>query len=184
MGRQTNEMMKIISDKAGLFSGRQNIMAQSDKDVTDRIGRLLVRNPVAINALLKKYDVNTDTASPEELITALASAIAENDEQFNYELATLLASPRYSFPLGAAAITALISAIGTTLGGGLGLAKSVSDKRGLRDSIEGELRLSYQQSQEAEKARQAKIGLVVLLFLGVIFIIAMLMIFKPFAKKQ
>lgn len=158
-------------------------MAQSDKDVADRTGRLLVRNPVAINALLKKYDAAPGTAAPEQLLTALATAIAENDERFNHELAVLLASPRYS-NLGEEAVVALISGIGIVLSGGLGAWKSGMDKRSGRDAIEGELRLSYLQQAEAEKARKAKVGLVVMLFLGVILILFVLFLFKPFSKKQ
>ena len=178
-------MIKILSDKANLFNAKKSVITdRRDKDVADRIGRLLLRNPVAANQLLRKYNVETGTATPDELSLALATAIAENDEQFNYELATILASPRYSNILDPASITALISGISAILGGGLGAAKAGIEKKALRDSINGEIRLSYMQSQEAEKARQAKMGLLILAFLGIIIMITILIIFKPFAKKQ
>ena len=176
-------MIKILSDKANLFNAKKSVITdRRDKDVADRIGRLLLRNPVAANQLLRKYNVETGTATPDELSLALATAIAENDEQFNYELATILASPRYS-NLEPASITALISGIAAILGGGLGAAKAGIEKKALRDSINGEIRFSYMQSQEAEKARQAKMGLLILAFLGIITLITILIIFKPFAKK-
>ncbi|MEK7112676.1 MAG: hypothetical protein AAB875_05100 [Patescibacteria group bacterium] len=144
-------------------------MEHEIKDVANRIGRLLLRNPADVHCLLKKHNVDTGTATPEELTTALAQAIAENDERFNYELATLLADPRYSYPVG---ITiAIISGISALLSGGMGLVKGGVDKRTARDNIAGQIRLSYLDAQKEAKAQQEKKGLLILAFLFIIIMI-------------
>ena len=155
-------------------------MGYKEKDVFNRIGRLLLKNPADLNCLLKKYDIDTGTATPEELITALAKAIAENDEEFNYELAILLATPRYS-NLAFIIIAAIITAIGTIGGASI---KAGVDKRIATDSIAGQMRLSYLDAQKEAKAQQEKKGLLILAFLFIIIMITVLIIFKPFAKKQ
>lgn len=75
-------MVTVIKDRAGIFGKRKTLLSTDEKDVFRRIGRLFVRNPAALEALLQKYNAYTP---PENLMAALAHKIADDDEDFNLE---------------------------------------------------------------------------------------------------
>jgi len=147
---------------------------EDGKSVTKRIGKLLTGNPGAVVVLLKKYDIQVEPATLGNIIAALTDKIVDDDEDFNRDLAEILANPRFS---GIALI--LISIISTVIAGGFGLAKAGIGKRSQQETIEAKIRLSVMQQREAEKKRQAQLTLLVVGFALIIIAAVAYFTFKP-----
>ena len=174
-------MIKVIYDNENVFGGKKyivteeetNIFTKKEKDVIKRISKAIIINPSALSSLLKKYGVEANTE--DEIIVELSAAISEDNEQFNYNLSEILASPRYSyFP-----IAILITAIGTTLSGGLGLWKTQQSRKTQQETIEGQIRLTAMQQRESEKKSQRQLTFLIVGFALIIIMAVAYFTFKP-----
>ena len=149
---------------------------EDEKSVINRIGKLLTDNPGAVVGLLKKYDIQVEPATPGNIIAALTEKIVDDDEDFNYELAEILANPRFS---GIIFTSLIITGITALISGGFGLAKAGIGRKAQQDAIEAQIRLTVIQQREAEKKRQAQLTLLVVGFALIIITAVAYFTFKP-----
>jgi len=187
-------MIKVIYDNENVFRGKKyivteeetNIFTKKEKDVIKRISKAITLNPSAMSSLLKKYGVEANTE--EEIIVALSAAISEDNEQFNYDLAKILAEPRFSRffhkELEAGEKAGLFAGIFKVLGEGFGFFKSIVGRKGQKDAIEAELRNTTILVQEAERRRKSQTAMIIVGFSMLIILMIAMSIFRPFKRSE
>lgn len=175
-------MIKIISDKKSLFDNNKYVASEEEKEAVRIIADVVKKKPTELLALLNTYGADVRAGIlPKHLISAATDALMQGNEKFNYELATLAYDPRYSNQDGnegkaqawIGGATQLLSSFFSMLG-------RRGDRQAQQEQVDS---LVWQEMIRAKQQKQkvkSQTTLVFTVILGIIAILAIIIIFKPF----